>query len=93
MEMEMEMVVLVVVGGGAIHGNGMNINHNQSMDTVPPASPLFPGTLPIFGSEHLENAGRSMHMMGMAPNSPSLQYWGGGSESCHFLWGDISGVA
>ena len=73
-------------GGGAMHGN---INHNLSMGTVPPASPLFPGTLPIFGSEHLENAGRSMHMMGMAPNSPSLQYLGGPPPSPVISYGGI----
>ena len=69
------------------NGNGMNINHN--MGTVPPASPLFPGTLPIFGADQLENAGRGMHMMGMAPNSPNLQYLGGPPPSPVISYGGM----
>ena len=79
-------------------GNGnyaANINHNLSMGIVPPASPLFPGTMPIFGSEQLESAGRSMNMMnvgmgvGITPNSPSLQYLGGPPPSPVISYGGI----
>jgi hypothetical protein len=62
-----------------------SINHNLSMGAIPPASPLFPGAVPIFGgsSEQMipmdSNAalnGRSMMGVGLTPNSPSLQYLG-----------------
>lgn len=79
-------------------GNGnyaatMN-HHNLSMGIVPPASPLFPGTMPIFGSEQMESGGRSMNMMngmgvGIAPNSPSLQYLGGPPPSPVISYGGI----
>jgi hypothetical protein len=62
-----------------------NINHNLSMGAMPPASPLFPGTIPIFGGSGEQMIpmdsnsalnGRSMMGVGLTPNSPSLQYLG-----------------
>lgn len=56
-------------GMGIGVAGGMEQDINLSMGTVPPASPLFPGAIPVFGSESLDG-GRSM----VAPTSPSLQY-------------------
>jgi len=59
---------------------------NLSMGTVPPASPLFPGTIPVFGatSEQL-GSGRSM----VTPTSPSLQYLTGPPPSPVISYGGV----
>mmetsp|Transcript_1201 Transcript_1201/g.2174 ORF Transcript_1201/g.2174 Transcript_1201/m.2174 type:complete len:641 (+) Transcript_1201:438-2360(+) len=68
-----------------------NMAHNLSMGGgggggIPPASPLFPGTIPIYGGSAEQmipmdtNAaafnGRSMMGVALSPNSPQLQYLG-----------------
>jgi CUG-BP- and ETR3-like factor len=64
--------------GIGFSNSGDEVNPNPvSMGTIPPASPLFPGTVTVFGSEQIESVGgRPMNMVNIAPNSPNLQYLG-----------------
>lgn len=72
---------------GLVGSMGMeDVNVNLSMGTVPPASPLFPGAIPVFGTgpEQLDT-GRSM----VTPTSPSLQYLTGPPPSPIISYGGI----
>ncbi len=75
-------------GGDA--NNGVHEEVNLSMGTVPPASPLFPGTaMPIFGSgigsaEQIDSS-RSI----IPPSSPGLQYLSGPPPSPVISYGGM----